>query len=60
MIGVLEMTSHSNARRRALMMEDLESFHSALLDAYKPVLALRGIDLDALADMELPTRHVPI
>lgn len=45
---------------RALMMEDLESIHSVLLDAYKPVLALRGIDLDALADMELPTRHVPI
>jgi hypothetical protein len=42
------------------MLEDLESIHSTLLDAYKAVLALSGIDLDALVDMKLPTRHVPI
>jgi hypothetical protein len=47
---------------RDFMMEDLEGIHSALLDAYKAVLALGGMDLDALAktEMKLPTRHVPI
>lgn len=42
------------------MLEDLDAIHSALLDAYKLVLALCGIDLDAMADMPLPTRHVQI
>ena len=43
-------------------MGDLEGIHSALLDAYKAVLTLGGVDLDALAktEMKLPTRHVPI
>ena len=45
---------------RAAMLEDLEAIHSALLDAYKAVLALNGVDLDALAGMKLPTRHLPI
>jgi len=45
---------------RAQMLEDLEAMHSALLDAYKAVFAIRGIDLDQMADMPLPTRHVPI
>jgi len=42
------------------MMEDLQSIHSALLDAYKAVLALTGVNLDALGAMVLPTRHMPI
>jgi hypothetical protein len=45
---------------RALMLQDLEAIHSALLDAYKAILALNGVDLDALAGMRLPTRHLPI
>jgi hypothetical protein len=45
---------------RALMLEDLETVHSALLDAYKAVLALGGVDLDEMAEMQLPTRHLPI
>jgi hypothetical protein len=47
---------------RGFMMEDLEGIHSALLDAYKAVLALGAVDLDALAntEMKLPARHVPI
>ena len=47
---------------RTLMLKDLEGIHSALLDAYKAVLALEGIDLDSLAEtkIELPTRHLPI
>ena len=45
---------------RALMVQDLGAIHSALLDAYKAVLALDGIDLDSMGDVSLPTRHVPI
>lgn len=45
---------------RALMLQDLETIHSALLHAYKAILALSGVDLDALAGMRLPTRHLPI
>lgn len=45
---------------RALMLEDLGTIHSALLHAYKAVLALSGVDLDEMAEMQLPTRHLPI
>ncbi len=45
---------------RALMMKDLESIHDALLDAYKAVMLLSGIDLDKVTIDGLPTRHVPI
>jgi hypothetical protein len=45
---------------RALMLEDLGTIHSALLNAYKAVLAVSGVDLDDMAEMELPTRHLPI
>ena len=47
---------------RALMMEDLEGIHCALLDAYKAVLALSDFDVNAFAEIEtkLPTRHLPI
>jgi hypothetical protein len=46
---------------RALMLEDLEAIHSALLDAYKPLMALSGVDLENLPDeVPMPTRHLPI
>lgn len=45
---------------RTLMLQDLESIHSSLLDAYKAVLKLGGTDLDSVATIELPTRHLPI
>src|SRR5215469_3698476 len=45
---------------RALMLEDLEGIHSALLEAYKSVLDLSGVDLEALAGIKIPTRHLPI
>jgi hypothetical protein len=45
---------------RALMLADLETIHSALLDAYKAVLTLNGVDLDEMAKMQFPTRHLPI
>jgi hypothetical protein len=45
---------------RALMMEDLESIHNTLLDAYKAVMLLSGVDLDAAVAPKMPTRHLPI
>jgi hypothetical protein len=45
---------------RAIMLQDLERIHSALLDAYKAVLLLQGIDLNQLEDSDLPTIHLPI
>lgn len=45
---------------RALMLEDLEVIHSALLEAYKAILRLGGIDLDRMTDVALPKRHLPI
>lgn len=45
---------------RALMLNDLESIHDTLLEAYKAVTLLSGVDLDAVHIDQLPTRHVPI
>ena len=45
---------------RAFMLNDLESIHDTLLEAYKAVMLLSGIDLDAAHIDQLPTRHVPI
>jgi hypothetical protein len=45
---------------RELMLNDLESIHDTLLEAFKAVMLLSGIDLDALAISQLPARHVPI
>jgi hypothetical protein len=49
---------------RAIMLKDLDSIHLLLLDAYKAIMLLSGVDLDALVnaagDAEGPTRHLPI
>ena len=48
---------------RFLMLADLESVHNTVLVAYKAVMLLSGVDLDALASADrrnLPTRHVPL
>jgi hypothetical protein len=45
---------------RALMLEDLEVIHSVLLEAYKAVLNLSGVDLDTMTEVALPKRHLPI
>jgi hypothetical protein len=45
---------------RALMLEDLEVIHSALLEAYKAILKLGGIDLDTMTHVVLPNRHLAI
>jgi hypothetical protein len=44
------------------MLRDLDQIHDAILDAYKAVMLLSGIDLEAEAAMpfSFPTRHVPI
>jgi hypothetical protein len=60
---------HHNFRRnsdegRALMLKDMESIHDTLLRAWKAVMLLSGVDLDALVNSGVehtpPTRHVPI
>ena len=47
---------------RALMMQDLETVHRVILEAYKELMLLGGTDLDALAKgpFALPTAHLPI
>lgn len=49
---------------REIMLRDLEVIHEDLLTAYRAVLLLSGVDLDALAaahgDDALPTGHLPI
>jgi hypothetical protein len=45
---------------RAIMISDLEAIHETLLNAYQAVLALSGIDLEALSGQPLPNKHVPI
>ena len=49
---------------REEMLCDLEAIHDDLLDAYKAVLLLSGVDLDALVDefgdIPLPTGHLQI
>jgi hypothetical protein len=47
---------------RALMMQDLETIHGVILEAYKELMLLGGTDLDALpkGPFALPTGHLPI
>jgi hypothetical protein len=48
---------------RSLMLDDLESIHTTLIEALKALNLLSGIDLDALVDAGValaPTSHVPI
>jgi hypothetical protein len=45
---------------RKLMLIDLDSIHDTVLKAYKAIMLLSGIDLDALVLDKLPTGHVPI
>ena len=45
---------------RQRMLDDLESIHKTLLEAYKAVMLLSGVDLDKLATTALPTKHLPI
>jgi hypothetical protein len=56
---------HNNRRNseegRAIMVADLEKIHAVIFAAYKIVLKIVGIDLDALdPGAEPPTKHVKI
>ena len=42
------------------MLEDLESIHQTILDAYEAVMRLSGIDLDEMTIEEAPTKHLPL
>jgi hypothetical protein len=44
---------------RAIMMQDLESIHDAVLEAYVAVIRLSGVDLEKVAT-PLPTEHLKI
>jgi hypothetical protein len=44
----------------AKMLEDLERKHETILEAYKAVMRLSGIDLDKLTNVPMPTTHVRI
>jgi hypothetical protein len=50
----------NSSEGRALMLADLDSIHNAILDAYKAVLLLSGIDIENAADGPLPTDHLPL
>jgi len=45
---------------RVKMLEDLELIHHDLLDAYKAVMRLSGVDLGKVPLNQLPTGHLPI
>jgi hypothetical protein len=47
---------------RVLMLKDLETLHDTLLAAYKAIMLLSGVDLEAMAmrPVPLPIRHIPI
>ena len=44
----------------ALMLQDLEKMHDKIIDAYKAILKLSGVDLDNIQMQGLPTGHIPI
>jgi hypothetical protein len=50
----------NSAGGRTLMLHDLEAMHEKIIDAYKAVMKLSGIDLDKVQMQDLPTKHVPI
>ena len=45
---------------RSMMLKDLERIHESTIKAYKGVMLLSGIDLDAIASVPTPIRHLPI
>jgi hypothetical protein len=50
----------NSAEGRVLMLEDLEHIHDQILDAYKALMLLNGVDLDNVAAFDLPTDHLPL
>lgn len=50
----------NSADGQTLMLQDLKKMHEKIIDAYKAVMKLSGIDLDKIQMQGLPTKHVPI
>jgi hypothetical protein len=50
----------NSAEGRALMLQDLEHIHDQILDAYKAVMLLSGVDLENTRTPDLPTGHLPL
>ncbi len=44
---------------RTIMLEDLNKIHDVLLDAYRAVLSISGVNLDDI-DMPLPKKHIKL
>jgi hypothetical protein len=42
------------------MLEDLHRKHETILEAYKAVMRLSGVNLDEPTDPPMPTTHVKI
>ena len=45
---------------RGIMVKDLECIHESIIKAYKAVMLLSGMDLDSVASIPAPTRHLLI
>jgi hypothetical protein len=52
--------SRNSDEGRAKMLEDLDRKHETILEAYKALMRLSGVDLDKLTNMPMPTTHVKI
>jgi len=50
----------NSAGGRALMLQDLEKMDDKIIDAYKAIMKLSGVDLDKIQMLGLPTGHLPI
>lgn len=50
----------NSAEGRTLMLQDLDQIHVAVLNAYKAILLVGGVDLDALQEKPLPMDHLPL
>lgn len=56
---------HHNFRRNtpegcSLMFKDLESIHENIVEAYKAIMELSGIDLDKIVLEDMPSGRIPI
>ena len=45
---------------RGMMLKDLGCIQESIIKAYKGVMLLSGIDLDSIASVPTPIRHLPI
>ncbi len=50
----------NTSKGRSLMIQDIESIHEAIFQAYRAILKLSGIDIDKIKLKNFPSGHVPI